>query len=48
LGVGLDLAPAGGNVLVVGEDDEFAEEGPHRLRLRGPQWRTRVHLVSSP
>ena len=30
LGVGLDLAPAGGDVLVVGEDDECSEEGPHR------------------
>ena len=28
LGVGLDLAPAGGDVLVVGEDDECREEGP--------------------
>lgn len=28
----LDLAPAGGDVLVVGEDDEFGEEGPHRLQ----------------
>ena len=32
LGVGLDLAPAGGDLLVLGEDDEFSEEGPHRLQ----------------
>jgi hypothetical protein len=32
LGVRLDLAPAGGDALVVGEDDERGEEGPQRLQ----------------
>jgi hypothetical protein len=32
LGVGLDLPPAGGDALVVGEDDERGEEGPHRVQ----------------
>jgi hypothetical protein len=48
LGVGLDLAPAGRDAVVVGEDDECGEEGPHRVQAARAQWRTRVHLVSSP
>jgi hypothetical protein len=41
LGVGLDLASADGDVLVVGEDDECGEV---RIGCAGPS----VHLVSSP
>ena len=48
LGVSLDLAPAGGHVLVVGEDDEFTEEDASSPGCADPQRRTRVHLVSAP
>ena len=48
LGVGLDLSPTRRDVLVVGRTTSAARKVRIVSTLRGPQWRTRVHLVSSP
>jgi hypothetical protein len=43
LGVGLDLAPTRRDVLVVGEDIDGVEVGPHSVQAARAQWRTSRH-----